>query len=96
MVMSHTPGPWLAKPKAGEIILNASNCYAVQEVYSPQGGHNPADITLMAAAPDLLAACQSALDYFNETRSGREWRDNGGNEPDLLRSAVAKAKGRGK
>jgi hypothetical protein len=50
----------------------------------------------MAAAPDLLAACQSALDYFNETRSGREWRDNGGNEPDLLRSAVAKAKGRGK
>lgn len=50
---------------------------------------------LMVAAPELLAACQAALDYFNETRSGREWRDNGGEEPDLLRAAINKAEGRG-
>lgn len=46
---------------------------------------------MLQAVPDLIAACQSALDYFNETRSGREYRDNGGNEPDLLRAAIAKA-----
>jgi hypothetical protein len=50
---------------------------------------------LIAAAPELLAACRMALDYFNETRNGRDWRDNGGEEPRVLATAIAKAEGRG-
>jgi len=46
-----------------------------------------------APAMELLAACQLALEYFNETRSGREWRDNGGEEPGVLRDAINKAEG---
>jgi hypothetical protein len=55
------------------------------------GQPNPKDVRVMAASPELLAACCAVLDYFNETRSGREWRDNGGNEPSLLAAAIAKA-----
>lgn len=52
------------------------------------------DHRLVAAAPELLAACRLALDYFNETRNGREWRDNGGEEPMVLRKAINEAEGR--
>jgi hypothetical protein len=52
------------------------------------------DALAMAAGRELLAACRAAMDYFNETRSGREWRDSGGEEPSMLAAAIAKAEGR--
>lgn len=60
-----------------------------------KGGVDPKALGLIKAAPELLAACRLALDYFNETRNGREWRDNGGEEPMVLRDAINKAEGRG-
>jgi hypothetical protein len=48
---------------------------------------------LLAAAPELLAACKAALDYFNTTQHGNCWRDAGGEEPDLLLAAILKAEG---
>ena len=54
--MAHAPGPWEARPHDGQIVLNGSNCYAVQEIYNDQGGFNPDDIRLMATAPELLAS----------------------------------------
>lgn len=59
--MAHTPGPWEARPNDGQIVLNGSNCYDIQEIFNPHGGFNPDDIRLMAAAPELLSACKLAM-----------------------------------
>jgi hypothetical protein len=49
---------------------------------------------LLAAAPEMLAACKAALAYFDTTDHGNCWRDAGGEEPDLLLAAIRKAEGR--
>jgi|694.fasta_scaffold41298_15 hypothetical protein len=59
--MAHTPGTWEARPTDGQIVLNGSNCYDIQEIYNDQGGFNPDDIRLMAAAPEMLAALRDTL-----------------------------------
>lgn len=105
--MAHTPGPWVTADKRfangirSEVEAESGTiCSCIRTVNSPKNGGSrtwdevDANATLIAAAPDLLAACQAALDYFNETRSGREWRDNGGEEPGLLRDAINKAEGK--
>ena len=46
---------------------------------------------LHAAAPDLLAACVAVLSYFDQTRHGIEWSQQGGQEAEQLRAALAKA-----
>ena len=91
----HTPGPWRiedhdeqGEPYENGVRIDADEGPVAFDVID-------CSAPLIAAAPELLAACQAALDYFNETRSGREWRDNGGEEPDLLRAAINKAEGRG-
>ncbi len=56
----------------------------------------PEGAALLAAAPDLLAACKAALAYFDTTDHGNCWRDAGGEEPDLLLAAIRKAEGRDK
>jgi len=60
--MAHTPGPWEARPNDGQIILNGSNCYNIQEIFNDVGGFNPDDIRLMAAAPGLLAALKLCVE----------------------------------
>lgn len=52
-----------------------------------------ADARLRAAAPKLLKAVNAALDFFNETRVGREWEEQGGTEPQELRAALAEVAG---
>lgn len=39
----------------------------------------------------LLAACETALAYFEDTRHGREWIESGGMEAAELRAAICKA-----
>ena len=51
----HTPGPWRVD-EAGDIV---SGPYNVCIPYATK----PEDKALIAAAPDLLAACQAAEDY---------------------------------
>jgi hypothetical protein len=85
--MGHTPGPWDAKPNFGRILLNSSNCYEVAEVFNDQGGFNPADIHLMAAAPDLLEACELLLIYLGD------WNDMEDETCAAARRAIAKARG---
>ena len=90
--MAHTPGPWEARPKAGQIVLNGSNCYDIQEIYNDRGGFNPDDIRLMGAAPELLDALREVADGCE--RRLRKGKDQG--DLDTLRvcrSAIAKAEG---
>lgn len=61
----HTPGPWRQQ---GELELTPNSRRLIYRVYKAEGQFAYiADVTtaanarLIAAAPDLLAACQSAL-----------------------------------
>lgn len=63
----HTPGPWTAEPTDNGFAIRAK-AYAEQfapvRVYS-MPGHGPtseANARLIAAAPELLAACKAAID----------------------------------
>lgn len=92
--MAHTPGPWEARPTDGQIILNGSNAYDIQEIYNEQGGFNPEDIRLMAVAPELLARLRAMV-------SGMECEcDTADPEHPLCdvcwsRQVIAKAEGKG-
>lgn len=86
--MAHTPGPWEARPNDGQIILNGSNAYDIQEIYNDQGGFNPDDIRLMAAAPELLATLKKHIPWRDEPVQGwGDWAD--------AVAAINKAEGRG-
>ncbi len=65
-VTAHTPGPWLV---ARDYVYSQSNDSGHDEPSNVQGydGHlicesiHPRNQSLIAAAPDLLAACKSAV-----------------------------------
>lgn len=88
--MARTPGPWTARQCDGQILLNGSNCYEVREVFNPQGGFNPEDIRLMAAAPDLLKSVKDLVFHFACTADSQQDLD----VLDDARAAIAKAEGR--
>lgn len=90
--MAHTPGPWTARQCDGQILLNGSNCYEVREVFNPQGGFNPEDILLIAAAPELLAALKQCLPLVDAYR--RASGGDGDVSAACARSVIAKAEGR--
>ncbi len=82
----HTPGPWFYQ-------VDLEGRYYVGHTFNPRGQpelwrgtHTREDAALVAAAPDLLAACKAALE-----------RIDGMNESmgvvDELRAAIAKAEG---
>jgi hypothetical protein len=56
---AHTPGPWRHNPQTGRVILNGSAVYTIRDRTADLDAlprFNPADVQLMAAAPELLAA----------------------------------------
>lgn len=57
--ITHTPGPWRVLHRTG-VFPTDNSCYSVgtAEQHRKEAGANAA---LMAAAPDLLAACQAQL-----------------------------------
>jgi hypothetical protein len=64
--MAHTPGPWRVHSEVpNRIILNGSACYEVERTTSESALCNHADMRLIAAAPDLLAALMRMRDEFN-------------------------------
>jgi hypothetical protein len=80
----HTPGPWVwtdygELSGAGDVVMDADYFSEPSE----------ADARLIAAAPDLLAACEAMLVELDE------WEQELGRHPacDLARAAIAKAKG---
>ncbi len=80
MATEHTPGPWRIAYNTddydGATPEDIANRYAVYIegadgglVYYTESGYfrgRPADVALIAAAPDLLAACEAALDFIFE------------------------------
>ena len=88
--MGHTPGPWRAMPEHGRIVLNGSAIYGVADITGDYANWNPADLTLMAAAPELLAALKCLIpwniDYDPPPQGWGAWAD--------AVAAIAKAEGR--
>ena len=88
----HTPGPWLWSP--GGFLYHPVPgkdvpTYVLRGV--SQYGHvaaiSPADKALIAAAPDLLAACEAIVAAF----ALDDWTEAVAKEMSVVRAAIAKA-----
>ncbi len=104
----HTPGPWEVRvnPVRGIIVKTIFGSPWMDEsqlipcVVSP-GENAKANAHLIAAAPDLLAACEEWLEYFRkldeQTEAGDPLREHRkvyhGKRLERTRAAIAKAKG---
>ena len=93
----HTKGPWNLEKHAVELCYLVRNdeygmatLATVSSGKREDGTSGDANARLIAAAPDLLAACQEALDYLGRIDEGSE----GCELRDSLRAAIAKAEGR--
>lgn len=95
-----TPGPWHVVTdldRIGENWMVCSNGDYVIETEGLKGdeiGDSLADATLLAAAPDLLAAAQRILAWYPESviATCTENSDQGWQDLRALREAVLKAK----
>lgn len=101
---NHTPGPWRQHSQAPDrIIVNGSCVYRVRDMTVNEDGQygrpNPADVALMAAAPELLAALRAARDELISLYEQLFPDDESDNETtaaiDAALAAIAKAEGRG-
>lgn len=84
--VKHTPGPWeIFRPDdSGFLGIDGNGGKDSVVIYDDYGGiKSEADARLIAAAPDLLAACEAAL--LNEG-GWAEWQEQ-------VRAAIAKATG---
>lgn len=87
---THTPGPWYVRGDQGQLLW----CDA-RHIYAPEASNrcvdakvSLADARLMAAAPDLLAACTTVLDALEFHYPSMH------HSIGVLRSAIAKATGK--
>ena len=92
----HTPGPWRASELGvlSDKLTSYGNWY-VCSLIDPDNEEHKANARLIAAAPELLAACKKALEAI------RWWEGehpccNGstGEQEAAIRAAIAKAEGR--
>jgi hypothetical protein len=86
---SHTPGPWHVAPIGGDTYIGINDGRLIADMRREQCD-NPAELAecdanahLIAAAPDLFAACEAAL---NGTPFDESYRDK-------CKAALAKARG---
>jgi hypothetical protein len=61
--VSHTPGPWGIDYSTGRVLAEGGPVATVLKWHSPL--QQPDNLALIAAAPDLLAACKRAADLLH-------------------------------
>ena len=103
--MSHTPGPWKVKYEAMVFSGNRSvaNCggYSSNVDSTKVRNENFSNAVLVSAAPELLAACEALLEYYD---TGIDWAYSEGalkdseyndaiHKMENAKAAVKKAKG---
>ncbi len=79
----HTPGPWVLTPDPNGWTLESNGASVTAKPFDSSDN----DARLIAAAPDLLAACKLALANFEAHADGLGCQA-------VLRAAIAKAEGR--
>ena len=98
MTTKHTPGPWHCSCGGGDVIGN-SRVVATMAWCSGFGPEDEANASLVAAAPDMLAALILAADYIKDLDGGNQHSETGWMSDELLsvwltaRAAIAKATG---
>jgi hypothetical protein len=85
--MKHTPGPWVAHTRGSDAFVRCADgrqflCGDI--IYHPV---NIANANLIAAAPDLLAACEAAIACLDHATVSMADAD------EMLHAAVRKARG---
>jgi hypothetical protein len=85
--MAHTPGPWKAEDSFG--TLGLKNIFDNDGEYIGGVRNSDDNARLIAAAPDLLEACEAALEMWTNGASVGDWQRNSVK----LIAAIAKAKG---
>jgi len=91
--MSHTPGPWRIGD-AGNTVFGPPNGNPSPEIVASVAKRNA---RLIAAAPDLLAACKAAIGYMRHVATPYDDRPGEGYDESVLAplvAAIAKAEGR--
>ena len=89
---SHTPGPWWVERRVGDALqVNAEHrgkgsSYCIASVNHWEGPIDHANARLIAAAPDLLAACKRLSGVITNYVTLAD--------VDALNAAIAKAEGR--
>lgn len=99
--MKHTPGPWRverqnASPTTGEWMIAGANPGYLAEVRDCGSGCAKANARLIAAAPELLAALELAVQHYDEWASAELPHDLDEERLPWLapaRAVIAKAKG---
>ena len=102
MKTKHTPGPWMSRLVGGNnwhVVADSPNVKGLaQTVCDINGPWNPsnyaANAKLIAACPDLLAACQALIDAYRigERNGGSvDWSDLDAAHS-LAKGAMRKAK----
>lgn len=94
--MSYTPGPWVCRPTIGPgdelleavISKSAGNVTVANDCLLE-------DADLIAAAPDLMEACEEAMAHFERELSDDPTmiESDFANAYELCKSAIKKAKG---
>lgn len=101
MSAKHTPGPWEWDWKRAALFKNGESAVVLEVNQDPDTGMevriSEADAALIESAPDLLQACEVALDFIvNGVELGyidlSEVKDTAEAVSDILRATVAKAK----
>ncbi len=84
---THTPGPWIATGFKNTIVNDSNgNTLALHPSHDGSVGNAIANARLIAAAPDLLAACELLLGRLDEDEDqNAKWIG------DTARAAIAKA-----
>jgi hypothetical protein len=98
MSTQHTKGPWTYKKFKGiHNLMMGDKCAMSSEDYYPWVPENPADWTLMAAAPDLLEAAKLGLkeaeSWIHDLLDGTSSAERALKKLDPIRAAIAKATG---
>jgi hypothetical protein len=92
--MAHTPGPWknLKSGDAGDYEIRTSGNYPLAWVNHSQIHDTPANARLIAAAPQMLEACERAAIFFANVEGIDETVRLA--HLDRLNAAIAAAEGR--
>lgn len=92
----HTKGPWRVRACLGGYFIEGPGGANERVVRGSGGVKELQDAILIAAAPDLLVACEMVLDYFFMDTGEFEAKHGAGMATralDYARAAIAKARG---
>jgi len=91
---NHTPGPWLFDEDHINVIIESGQTIAVRPDYSSLYSHSEeADMRLISAAPDLLDALETAMEWIKGWDVGFLFDDEWPADEAKICAAIAKAKG---